>query len=253
VLINWFTVIAQIINFLILVALLRWFLYQPILQVIQKRQNRLEQQWQAVATARTAAQQTIDQYQQKQETLAQQRQAFLSQAQVEAEQERQRLFTTARQEIAAQRHTWQENWYQEKAAFLRTLRQQVIHQTLNIARQALANLANAPLEQQIIRVFCDRLTHLDPEKHAAIGQALTQNDDLPLQIISHFEIPADLRQQVIDTLQSQWELVPSPQFLADGNLLCGIRLKLAGQEVCWNLDTYLQNLEQRLTDAMNQG
>ena len=36
-LINWFTVVAQIINFLILVGLLRWFLYQPILQVIEKR------------------------------------------------------------------------------------------------------------------------------------------------------------------------------------------------------------------------
>ncbi|MEB3228092.1 MAG: F0F1 ATP synthase subunit B [Synechocystis sp.] len=251
-LINWFTVVAQIINFLILVALLRWFLYQPILQVMQKRQNRLEQQWQAVETARTEAQQTIDQYQHKQDHLAQQQQDLLAQARGEAEQERQRLFTETRQEIAAQRHTWQENWYQEKAAFLRTLRQQIIHQTLHIARQALTNLAHASLEQQIIQVFCDRLTRLDPEKHAAIGQALTQNDDLPLQIISHFEIPVDLRQQVIDTLQSQWDCALSPQFVTDRQLLCGIQLKLAGQEVCWNLDTYLQNLEQRLADAMNQ-
>ena len=250
-LINWFTVVAQIVNFLILVALLRWFLYQPILQVMQKRQNRLEQQWQEVEITQKEAQKTIDHYHQKQEDLEQQRQDFLAQARADAEQERKQLLTEARQDIAAQRHTWQESWYQEKATFLRTLRQQIIQQTLNIARQAVASLANAPLEQQMIRVFCDRLTQLETEKHDAIGRALAQSDQ-PLQIISHFDIPADLRHQLIDTLQAQWAIAQSPQFVTDRQLMCGIQLKLAGQEVCWNLDTYLKNLEQRLTDAMNQ-
>jgi len=251
VLINWFTVFAQIINFLILVGLLRWFLYKPILQVMQKRQHYLEQQWQAVETAKTEAENTIDHYQEKQQSLEQQQQDFLVQARNHAEQECQRLLIEARQDIATQRQTWQEDWFQEKATFLRTLRQQIIHQTVNIARQAIANLANAPLEQQMIRVFCDRLTHLDPDQQNAIGQALAQTDG-PLQIISHFDITDDLRQQVITTLQSQWDIAQPPQFVTDRQLICGIQLKLAGQEVCWNLDTYLQNLEQRLAEAMKK-
>ncbi|MEB3160339.1 MAG: F0F1 ATP synthase subunit B [Synechocystis sp.] len=250
-LINWFTVVAQIINFLILVALLRWFLYQPILQVIQKRRHRLEQRWQGVEAAQKDAQATVDQYQQKQDQLEQQRQDLLAQALVNVDQEYQRLLTEAREDIAAQRQTWQENWYQEKATFLRTLRQQIIQQTLNVTRQAINHLANAPLEQQMIRVFGDRLTQLEPDKHNAIGQALAHSD-YPLQIISHFEMPADLRQELIDILQSHWDVPQPPEFITNPQLICGIQLKLAGQEVCWNLDTYLQNLEQRLTDAMNQ-
>ena len=113
-LINWFTVVAQIINFLILVGLLRWFLYQPILQVIEKRKSRLEQEWQAAKTAQTEAEETIDHYQEKQQTLEQQRQDFLSQARGEAEQERQRLLTETRQVVTEQRHTLQQDWSQEK-------------------------------------------------------------------------------------------------------------------------------------------
>ena len=249
-LINWFTVVAQIINFLILVGLLRWFLYQPILQVIEKRKSRLEQEWQAAKTAQTEAEETIDHYQEKQQTLEQQRQDFLSQARGEAEQERQRLLTETRQVVTEQRHTWQQDWSQEKKKFLRTLRQQIIQQTVNIARQAVSHLANASLEQQIIRVFCDRLQHLAPDKQAAISQALTESDQ-PLQIITHFDLAPDLRKQVIDTLQGQWAIAKPPQFVTDRQLICGIQLKLAGQEICWNLDTYLENLEQRLTDAMS--
>ena len=40
---DWFTVIAQIINFLILVALLKRFLYGPIIRAMERRErgNRL--------------------------------------------------------------------------------------------------------------------------------------------------------------------------------------------------------------------
>jgi F-type H+-transporting ATPase subunit b len=39
--INWFTVIAQIINFFVLVWLLRRFLYKPVLKAIDERENKI--------------------------------------------------------------------------------------------------------------------------------------------------------------------------------------------------------------------
>ena len=40
-LIDWFTVIAQVINFLVLVVLLKRFLYKPILDAIDQREKRI--------------------------------------------------------------------------------------------------------------------------------------------------------------------------------------------------------------------
>ena len=40
-LINWFTVLAQIINFLILVFLLKRFLYKPILRAMAEREEKM--------------------------------------------------------------------------------------------------------------------------------------------------------------------------------------------------------------------
>ncbi len=40
-LINWFTVLAQIVNFLILVYLLKRFLYGPIIRAMQEREKKI--------------------------------------------------------------------------------------------------------------------------------------------------------------------------------------------------------------------
>jgi F-type H+-transporting ATPase subunit b len=249
VLINWFTVFAQILNFLILVALLRWFLYKPILKVMHRRQALIEERWQASERLQAEAQQALTTYQQQQQELQHQRAEMLAEARAAADQERHHQLAQVRQEITDQRAAWQTDLHQEQEAFLRTLRQQVIHQTTAIARRALTDLANADLERQIVGVFCDRLRQLDPTQHQAIAQALAQTNQ-PILIRSSFELPPDLRQQVIDELQAQFAIAQPIDVATTPNLLCGIDLKLAGQEIVWSLDTYLSTLEQHLSIAL---
>ncbi len=42
-LVDWFIVVTQIVNFLILVVLLRWLLYRPLLSLIRERQASIRQ------------------------------------------------------------------------------------------------------------------------------------------------------------------------------------------------------------------
>lgn len=250
-LINWFTVFAQVFNFLILVALLRWFLYQPILQVMQKRQTLIAERWQEAERLQAEAQQTLATYQHQQQALHQQQATWLAEARLAADQERQRLLAQVRQAIADQRAAWQTELHQEQAAFLRTLRQNVIHQTYAIARQALKDLANADLEAQLVQVFCDRLRQLETPQHQAIAQALSQTNQ-PILIQSSFELPPDQCQQVTEALRTQFAIAQPIEFVTISDLFCGIEIKLAGQEIVWSFDTYLQTLEQRLSNALTQ-
>lgn len=41
--INWFGIVAQMVNFLILLWLLKKFFYKPVLQVMKDRQERINQ------------------------------------------------------------------------------------------------------------------------------------------------------------------------------------------------------------------
>src|SRR6202161_4390474 len=95
-LIDWFTVGAQTLNFLILVWLMKRSLYKPILDAIDTREKRIAAELADADKKKAEAQKERDDFQRKSEAFEQQRAALLSKATDEAKAERQRLFDDAR-------------------------------------------------------------------------------------------------------------------------------------------------------------
>src|SRR5689334_1065054 len=100
-LINWFTVVAQAINFLILVWLLKRFLYKPILHAIDEREKRIATQLAQAEAKKAEAQKERDGFQRKNEVFDQERAALLKKVEDEAGAERQRLLDEARKDADA--------------------------------------------------------------------------------------------------------------------------------------------------------
>src|SRR5271165_2187174 len=114
--IKWFVVVAQIINFLILVWLLKRFLYKPILNAIDAREMGMATQL-ADAIAKTAdAEKERDAFQHKIEALDQEHAALMKKVADEANAERQRLFEEIRKEADALRARRQEALRNEQQA-----------------------------------------------------------------------------------------------------------------------------------------
>src|SRR5580700_624339 len=95
-LIDWFTVGAQALNFLILVWLMKRFLYKPILNAIDAREKRIATELADADAKKAEAQKERDEFLQKNREFDQQRAALVSKATEEAKTERQRLVEEAR-------------------------------------------------------------------------------------------------------------------------------------------------------------
>src|ERR1035438_4798524 len=95
-LIDWFTVGAQALNFLILVWLLKHFLYKPILNAIDTREKRIAKELADADAKKAEAQKEHDEFQHKNEEFDRQRAALLTKATEDAKAERQRLLDEAR-------------------------------------------------------------------------------------------------------------------------------------------------------------
>jgi len=105
---DWFTVVAQIVNFLILVALLKRFLYGPIVRAMDRRET-------AIATRMEAADKRIDEAEQERmryeklaRELAEAKDELRLKARKEAEQLRETLLKEAREEVDMSRAKWHE-------------------------------------------------------------------------------------------------------------------------------------------------
>ncbi len=101
--IDWFTVGAQALNFVILVWLLKRFLYKPILDAIDAREKRIAEELADADAKKAEAKQERDEFQNKNQEFDEQRAALVSQATGEAQAERQRLLEEARQAADALR------------------------------------------------------------------------------------------------------------------------------------------------------
>ena len=152
-LIDWFTVGAQALNFLILVWLMKRFLYKPILDAIDAREQRIAAELADADAKSDAAQKERDKFQHKNEEFDQQRAALLSQATDEVTAERQRLLDEARaaaNDLSAKR---QEALRREQESLAGEITRRTREEVFAIARKTLADLAGASLEERISDVF----------------------------------------------------------------------------------------------------
>lgn len=248
-LIDWFTVVAQIINFLILVFLLWWFLYKPITKTMQERQRKIMHRWEEAQVKQEEAAQEAELYRQQQQELNAQRDTFINAAKIAAEEERQKLIQEARQEVEKMQTAWREAIDREQDEFLTSLRQRVQAQTYAITRRALQDLADANLEQQAIAKFLNLLPDIDEEERQKLAESLPAE----IVIYSSFDISPSQRQEIINNLQSlQIINHQNINFTTSSDLICGIKLQISNYQISWTLDDYLQSLSAKFSSIIKE-
>ena len=177
-LIDWFTVGAQALNFLILVWLMKRFLYKPILHAIDAREERIAKELADADAKKAEAQKERDEFEHKNEEFDQQRAALLSKATDEAQAERQRLLDEARTAAAALSVKRQEDVEKRRTEPASSNQPpdtagSICHRT----KGELTDLATTSLEERLGEVFTRRLREMDGQAKAGLGEALKTASD----------------------------------------------------------------------------
>ncbi len=250
-LIDWFTVGAQALNFLVLVWLLKRFLYKPILGAIDARESRVAAELADADKKKAEAKAERDTFQAKNEAFDQARAALLSKATEEASTERQRLFDEAREAADALSAKRQAALQSDAQSLNEALRQRAQQEVFAIARKALMDLATTSLEERIGEVFTRRLREMDGAAKASLGDALKESGP-PALIRSAFELPADQRAAIQNAVNETFSADIHLRFEIAPDVISGIELSANGQKVAWSIAEYLASLEQSVTDLLKE-
>src|SRR5664279_1334761 len=191
-LIDWFTVGAQALNFLILVWLMRHFPYKPILNAIDAREKKIAAELADAAAKKAEAQKDRDEFQHKNEEFDQQRATLLSKATDDANAERQRLLDEARRAADALSAERQDALRNDAHHLNQAIIRRTQHEVFAIARKALADLATTSLEERLGDVFTRRLREMDGKAKESLAKAL-KTAAVPAVVRSAFDLPAKQR------------------------------------------------------------
>jgi len=251
VLINWFVVAAQIINFLILVLLLKRFLYGPIVQAMAAREEGIASQLATARQKKQDAEQDEASLRQKIREIEERRQEMLTEAGRQAEAHKNELFAQAREEVEQIRQKWAASLQREKETFLQNLKQRLGQEVIETSRRALQEMANQELEQRLTESFLDRLRQLNPEEQTAIRESVTETGG-ELLITTAFEMPEEARHKVAAQVQEQFGQGLALRYATSGELLAGLELLTSSRKLAWSLGSFLDSLEEDLSQAFQE-
>ena len=250
-LIDWFSVIAQVVNFVILVWLMKRFLYKPILHAIDAREKRIAAELADADATKAEAQKKRDEFQHKNEEFDQQHAALLSQATDEAKAERQRLIEEARKAANALNTKRQETLNNEAHNLNQAISRRTQQEVFAIARKALTDLATTSLEERMGEVFIRRLRDMDGQAKERLAEALKTAAD-PALVRSTFNLPAEQRAAIQNALNETFSAEIHVRFETAPDLVCGIELTTNGQKVAWSIADYLASLEKGVGELLNK-
>ena len=250
-LIDWFTVGAQAVNFIVLVSLLRRFLYNPVLGAIDAREKKIAAELAHAAATEAEAQKQRDEFQHKNEDIDQRRAALLQQATEEANVERRRLLDDARKAADALRDKRRDTLASEAHSLKDAVRRRAQQEVFAIARKALGDLSGVTLEERIAEVFVRRVGELDDATKAALADAARKDTD-PVVLRSAFELPEKERASIQDVFNRAFSADVRIRFETAPDLVSGIECATNGHKVGWNIAEYLDSLEKGLAAVLEE-
>jgi F-type H+-transporting ATPase subunit b len=275
-LIDWFTVGAQALNFFILVWLLKRFLYQPILNAIDAREKGIAAQLADADARKAEASGERAQFQRKNAEFEQQRAALLTEATAEAEAQRARLLGDARHAADALRAQREAALRSEHQHLHGEIGRLASEEAFAIARKMLLDLAGVALEERIADVFVQRLQALrtgerdpsapgaaapgaaapgsdepDPTEKTAFVHAL-QGPNVAVLVRSAFDLSTLQQEAIRQALAALCEAEIVLDFETAPALVSGIEVSASGQRIAWSIASYLGELEQRVAALLKE-
>ncbi|NLT43539.1 MAG: hypothetical protein GXX93_12765 [Anaerolineae bacterium] len=251
-LIDWPTTVAQIINFLILLFLLRRFLYRPLIDTMAARREEIAQEFMEAQRQTDEAQRVQRVYGDKLAEWETHRQALLEEAHRDADHAREHMLEQARREVAAEKAAWLEDLSHERAVFLEKVRRLSRQQVLAISRQVLRDLADADIESGVAAAFVARLRNLDSATRLSLRKSMNQVGQ-EIAVGSAFSLSDRSRQAVEEALKQELDLETlKVSYRQMPELIAGLEVRIGGHKLSWSVDDYLHTLQDSLADVLSE-
>jgi F-type H+-transporting ATPase subunit b len=233
--INWFTVVAQLINFLILVWLLKRFLYKPILKAVNDREKKIMDQLKDADDKKAAAQQEKEVFQKKNDDFDKQKKVLMDTVVAEATKEKNQLIEAAKSD----------------AKSLISKMKKVAKEEQENEDKTIASIASLSLEEQSTNTFIKHLKASKEEEKQQFINAFKSHPDSIL-VKSAFDLPIKQQNEINEVVNNLLDTKTKLQFKTEPGLISGIELSTTGFKVAWSFSEYLNALEQDISGKMKE-
>ncbi|MBW4330224.1 hypothetical protein KY084_04965 [Stakelama sp. CBK3Z-3] len=216
--INWWTLALQAINVLVLIWLLTRFLYRPVLDVIERRQEMADRLLADAASAKSDAERQNSALKQQNEALSADAERLHAEARAAADVERGRLLEQARAEASARIEQAQAAADAERSHMAKQLEAKAGELAGQMTEKLLARIDTGATFETMLAALTARLEKLDDADRARL-----LGDD-PLTITTPAPLRAPERERCSAAIAAVAPGHPQITFAVDPALIAGVEL-----------------------------
>lgn len=244
--VDWVTVLAQIGNFLVLVWLLKRFLYKPILNGIDARESEIAARMGEAEIARKEAAAAEASFLKQKQALLVDNSEQAELIRQQAETEKDALLAATRESLEREKQEWQAHLDAERDRFISELHRASAETLYQLVRRALHDLADEDLEE---RIGLHVIGKLKPLAHELVSAGANAG---PAVATTHRPLPDRTQETIRDALAG---FAPGldVEFSVDPNQAPGLILRIGSVQMAWTVDSYTDELAGMLSERLATG
>ena len=231
---NLTTLVLEIINFLVLVWILKRFVYKPVLEIIAQRRQGIEKQSADAAQLREEAVTLKAQYQDRLTDWEQERQQARNSLNVELEAEKVRQLEALQTLLIQQRQKDEAADQRRRAEQVREIEHQALDQGADFAARLLKMASGPQLEARLLLMTLDTLAEFDSDQVTTMQQQWRGHSE-QIIVCSAYPLATDQQQQLAAALEKLVGQTPPVEYSVMPELLAGLHISIGAWVMQSNL------------------
>lgn len=245
---NWSTFLLEIVNFLVLVWILKRFFYRPVLDAIARRRNDIEKTLKEAETLHKQAEALQQQYQNRLAVWEQERQRALVELAKEIEEERTSQLAALRVTLNKEREKADVLAKRRSEAERRQAEEMALTQGAELATRLLSLAAGPELERRLLELLVQELTAGSKERWSMLHD-LGTNKPARIVVSSAFSLGDQQRRTLEQAIGAALGMSGPFHYEEDRGLMAGLRINVGA----WVLGANLQDELKAFANFAHEG
>lgn len=236
---NWSTFLLEVVNFLVLVWILKRFLYKPVLAAIARRKAAIDKTLSDAEAKREQAQALELQYQNRLADWEREKEGLRTALTEELRVQRERLTADLQKALEQEREKERVLAERRLAELKDRAAEQGVAMGMQFTARLLDRIASPELEARLVTLVLEDLPRLPPIQLKALQEAC-RDPQRPVKVASAFPLVETQRSQLVQALRETTHENVAAAFEQDSSLVAGLRINAGPWIVRGNLLDELQ-------------
>ena len=246
--IDWTTVLFQIINFLIIVWILKRYLFTPVVKAMDRREKAIRTRLHSAENMKRDAEEQNRLLESKLAAIGKKRAEILADAHTKADAERGNMMRSLNKDIEELREEELREILEERAELMRSVSEVAAKSVIDIANAALRDLANSSIQKALVENFATRATRENIAGVHELKKCYKKSGRLSVN--ASFNLDAAEKKRISSALAKLIGVPVRIKFGLDEKIVFGIEVVCESLVISFGLGDYIAKLKSNLDDEL---